>query len=227
MTTYRRPLLPAALTLAALLLTACNGNGGAEDPAPTTSRSPLTVTSTAAAPDQTTPTTTTESPATTPVTTPANNPPDEPTDRPLGTPATASETRSPVWEEPAPLVTGVRVGLHENYTRVVYDMIGNGEPGWFSGYIDQPYQDGSGFPVDVAGNAFLMINITGTTYPFEHDHEGMPVGAVPGVGVVHEVNNTGTFEGHTLTYIGLEAELPYSVTVLHDPLRLVVDIQHK
>ncbi|AJE33436.1 hypothetical protein B842_07935 [Corynebacterium humireducens NBRC 106098 = DSM 45392] len=222
MTAYRRPLTTAAVTAAALVLTACNGTGTTEGGTGTTSATPVTVTSTATtnSPAPTTPTTTTGTTTTVSATT-------APVDRPLGTPTTASETRTPVmWDEPAPLVTGVRIGRHDTYTRVVYDLVGNGEPGWYSGYIDQPYQDGSGFPVDVQGNAYLMINITGTTYPFEHDAEELAIGPHPGTGVVREVVNTGVFEGNTLTYIGLDEQLPYSVTVLHSPLRVVVDIQH-
>lgn len=217
MNTYRRPLAPALITAAALLLTACNGAGdagGADDPATTTTNPPLTVTSTAA-------------PARDATTTAVTSAPSEPTDRPLGTPAPTSQERQPQWVDPAPLLTGIRVGEHETFTRVVYDFIGEGEPGWYTGYLDQPYQQGSGHDVDVDGEAFLKIDLTGTTYPFEHEHEGLATGPYPGTGVVREVVNTGTFEGHTLTYLGLEAELPYSVTVLHDPLRVVVDIQHK
>ncbi|SMG11245.1 hypothetical protein SAMN06295981_0574 [Corynebacterium pollutisoli] len=229
MTAYRRPLIPA-VTVTALLLTACNTEG-TTDGGTTTTNPPLTVTSTAAPVGTTTTTTPAETdtdPTTTVATTTTTPAADNPTpDRPLGTPAVTSENREPVWVDPPPLVTGIRVGRHENFTRVVYDLIGDGEPGWITQYIDQPYQQGSGFDVDVAGEAFLMVNITGTTYPFEHDHEGAATGPYPGTGVVEEVYNTGTFEGHTLTYIGLEAELPYSVTLLQNPLRVVVDIQHK
>ncbi|MDO5669543.1 MAG: hypothetical protein Q4G50_06020 [Corynebacterium sp.] len=212
MNAYRRPLIPAAvLLIGAALLTACNDGdaGGAETTA--ADSSPLTVTSTAAPAQETTTTTPDEE--------------SEPTDRPLGTPSTEDLERSPEWEEPAPLLTGIRVGEHETFDRVVYDFVGNGEPGWFTGYLDQPYQQGSGHDVEVAGQAFLKIDLTGTTYPFEHDHEGLDVGEYPGGGVIAEVVNTGTFEGHTLTYIGLDEQRPYSVTVLQDPLRVVVDIE--
>ena len=227
MNAYRRPLVPALITAAALLLTACNGAGGADDPATTTTNPPLTVTSTAAPAQDATTTEVTTDVADATETTETLAATSEPADRPLGTPAPTSQERQPEWVEPAPLLTGIRVGEHETFTRVVYDFIGEGEPGWYTGYLDQPYQQGSGHDVDVAGEAFLKIDLTGTTYPFEHDHEGLATGPYPGTGVVTEVVNTGTFEGHTLTYIGLEAELPYSVTVLHDPLRVVVEIQHK
>jgi len=231
MTTYRRPLATAALTATALLLAACNGGDTTNGGTTTTVADPVTVTSTAATP--TTEATETAGTATNAAVTRTDAPDpttgSPPTDRPLGTPAVSTETRTGVWpvdNSPAPLVTGVRVGVHPTYTRVVYDLVGSGEPGWISRYIDQPYQDGSGFPVDVQGNAYLMINITGTTYPFEHEATELATGPHAGGGVVREIVNTGIFEGNTLTYIGLDRELPYSVSVLHDPLRVVVDIQH-
>ncbi|NLA56968.1 MAG: hypothetical protein GX859_11900 [Corynebacterium humireducens] len=223
MTAYRRPLATAFLATAGLLLAACNG-GETIDGGTTTSAGPVTVTSTAPTPTPaTTGTTTQPSPA---ADTTTQNPttPSEPADRPLGTPAVAAETRSPVWEEPYPLLTGIRVGQHVTFDRVVYDFVGAGEPGWYAEYLDQPYQQGSGHDVDVAGNAYLKIDLTGTSYPFEHDAEALPIGPYPGGGVIAQVVNTGTFEGHTLTYIGLDEQRPYSVTVLHDPLRVVVDI---
>ena len=215
MTTYRRPLATAALTATALLLAACNGGDTTNGGTTTTVADPVTVTSTAAAP--TTEATETAGTATNAAVT-RTDAPDPTTGSPTGV--------WPVDNSPAPLVTGVRVGVHPTYTRVVYDLVGSGEPGWISRYIDQPYQDGSGFPVDVQGNAYLMINITGTTYPFEHEATELATGPHAGGGVVREIVNTGIFEGNTLTYIGLDRELPYSVSVLHDPLRVVVDIQH-
>lgn len=215
MTAYRRPLLPAALTTTALLLAACNGAGGADDATTTTTNPPSTVTSTAAPAQETT---------TTEVATAAET--SEPTDRAMGEPATSDQERDPVWVDPPPLVTGIRVGEHESFTRVVYDFVGEGEPGWFTGYVERPQQQGSGFDVDVEGQAYLKIDLTGTAYPFDHDHEGLDVGPVTGGGVVAQVVNTGTFEGHTLTYIGLDQQRPYSISVLQNPLRVVVDIRH-
>lgn len=214
MNAYRRPLVPVIVLLTgAALLSACDGDDTGTAGGDTTGSGPLTVTSTAAPARD----------ATSTVTTPDEE--SEPTDRALGETSTDDLEKSPVWEEPAPLLTGIRVGEHATFDRVVYDFVGNGEPGWYTGYLDQPYQQGSGHDVEVAGQAFLKIDLTGTTYPFEHDHEGLEVGGYPGGGVIAEVVNTGTFEGHTLTYIGLDEQRPYSVTVLQDPLRVVVDIE--
>lgn len=58
--------------------------------------------------------------------------------------------------------TGVRVGAHDGFTRVVIDMEGEGEPGWFTSYTDSPAQQASGKPVEVQGNTFLNLGIEGT-----------------------------------------------------------------
>ncbi|WP_237559163.1 AMIN domain-containing protein [Corynebacterium renale] len=42
--------------------------------------------------------------------------------------------------------------------------------------------------------------------------------------VVTEVVEAGTFEARTQYVIGLKSEAPYSVQVLQDPTRLVIDI---
>ena len=60
------------------------------------------------------------------------------------------------------VVTGVRVGAHEGFDRVVVDLEGEGDPGWFVDYTATPIQETAGLPLKVAGNAFLNINIDGT-----------------------------------------------------------------
>ena len=61
--------------------------------------------------------------------------------------------------------TGVRVGAHDGFTRVVIDLEGEGEPGWFTTYTDSPAHQASGKPVEVQGNTFLNLGIEGTPWP--------------------------------------------------------------
>lgn len=141
----------------------------------------------------------------------------------LGDVNTTRKTQRP--EAPAQLlVTDVRVGSHATFDRVVFDLEGAGTPGWFADYTKSPAQQGSGHPVAVAGDAALNINIDGTAYPFELDQPDPQIGTVEGAGKVVEVVSAGTFEGHSQFIIGLQSELPYSVQVLEDPQRVVVDI---
>lgn len=124
--------------------------------------------------------------------------------------------------------TGVRVAAHDGFTRVVIDLEGEGEPGWFTSYTDAPAQQASGKPVAVQGNTFLNLDIEGTPWPStpELKEKYMSPGTTPGAGVVTEINYTTTFEAQTQLIIGLEKKTPYSVTYLQDPSRVVIDFQN-
>lgn len=143
---------------------------------------------------------------------------------PLGSADASMKTLRP--EAPAQLmVTDVRTGSHAGFDRVVFDLTGEGEPGWFMDYTDSPSQQGSGNPISYEGATALNVNIDGTVYPFDLGMEDPQIGTVEGAGnLVTEVISAGTFEGRSQFVIGLDGKHPYSVTVLQDPHRLVVDI---
>lgn len=147
--------------------------------------------------------------------------------QPLGTADPAPKTQRP--SEPAQLaVVGVRVGAHEGFDRVVVDLEGEGEPGWFVDYTSTPMQETVGQPLQVAGNSFLNINVDGTVYPFELGKDNIvPVTMAGDTGNVIDVISAGTYEGRSQIVVGLRSELPYSVQVLKDPTRVVVDIVQK
>lgn len=123
--------------------------------------------------------------------------------------------------------TKVRVGAHDGFTRVVIDLEGDGEPGWFTTYTDSPTQQASGYPVEAEGNTFLDLGIEGTPWPSTPELEQRHVkpGVTPGAGVVSEVVYTVSFESQSQFIIGLQKRTPYSVTFLEDPKRLVLDFQ--
>ena len=53
------------------------------------------------------------------------------------------------------------------------------------------------------------------------------IGTVPGAGgVVTQVLSGGTFEARSQFVIGLDGRHPYSVQVLNEPTRLVIDVLH-
>lgn len=124
------------------------------------------------------------------------------------------------------MVESVRVAGHEGFDRVVFDLAGSGEPGWFIDYTADPTQQGSGNPVDFEGAVALNIHIDGTAYPFELNREDPRIGTVAGAGRITQVISTGTFEGHSQFVIGVNEKLPYAVEVLHEPHRLVIDVLH-
>lgn len=144
--------------------------------------------------------------------------------KPLGSADPSPKTQRP--SEPSQLaVAGVRVGNHDGFDRVVVDLAGDGEPGWFVDFTQTPLQATTGRPLPVTGSAFLNINVDGTVHPGE-----LGLGEQSGVEHLSPTSNIvdvasgGTYAGRSQIVVGLRAEAPYSVQVLENPQRLVIDI---
>ncbi|MEJ5946009.1 hypothetical protein WDZ17_11975 [Pseudokineococcus basanitobsidens] len=124
-------------------------------------------------------------------------------------------------------VVAVRSARHDGFDRVVLELAGEepGEPGWYARYVDEPTQEASGAPLDVEGDAFLELSVRGTGYPFDTGQDEL-LGTVPGQGtdLVREVLVGGVFEGQAQVVVGLSEEVPYVVTRLQDPPRVVLDL---
>lgn len=143
--------------------------------------------------------------------------------KPLGSADPSPKTQRP--SEPAQLaVAGVRVGNHEGFDRVVVDLAGDGDPGWFVDYTPTPLQATIGRPLPVSGNAFLNINVDGTVYPGELGLDETGFEHLSPTSNIVDVASGGTYAGRSQIVVGLRAEAPYSVQVLEDPKRLVIDI---
>lgn len=131
--------------------------------------------------------------------------------------------------EPAQLVVSeIRVGDYQGRDRVVFELDGQGTPGYTVDYVDAPAQQGSGFPVEVAGDSFLQVTITGQVLPTGTGMTEVPVGTIAAdeaTGVAG-VAFTGQFEGQAQSVIGLEGTgRAFSAFLLQNPTRLVVDIE--
>ncbi len=127
------------------------------------------------------------------------------------------------------LSTTVRIGAHPDYDRVVFDLEGEGTPGYSVSYVDSAVEAGSGVMQDVGGDAILQVVITGTRYPQENEaYEGGPgTYSLEDAEEVEEVRLSGTFEGTTQAFIGVDdGGTPFRAFVLSDPARLVVDVAH-
>ena len=125
--------------------------------------------------------------------------------------------------------TDVRVGTHDGFDRVTFELAGDSQVGWFIGYEDDPRQDGSGFEVEVAGNTTLEVRLLSIAMPGDGPEGAelfMDDVAGPPGGVILEVVNDNVFEGHHTFFIGLDEELPYRVARLDDPQRVVIDLVH-
>lgn len=143
-------------------------------------------------------------------------------------PTDTTDKVSPAAESASLTVVDIRTGRHDGFDRVVYELDGTGMPGWRVGYVDAAVQQGSGFSVELAGEAVLEVLIDGSGYPFDTGVEefsgAMPILGDPGSSVV-EINGRGVFEGVAQSFIGVrDADTPFSVYSLENPTRLVVDI---
>ncbi len=213
MRTTRQAGAAVSAAALALLLAACGGGTPAATPTPTPS---VTVT-----PDATTP-----APEPSPSTEPEPAPGAEPTSgladfTPPGTELTSDGDAS------AYVVSDVRVGEHDGYDRVVYELTGGeGTPGYRIGYVDQAVEDPSGQVREVDGDSILQVWLVGTTYPMEGGPQEFSQDLHPDDGDVEHVVRPLTFEGMTQSFIGLDdGPHPFRVLVLSDPARVVVDIQ--
>lgn len=174
--------------------------------------------------------------------------PDAPVvESPAAAPA-APQTRAPAATVPAPAfaadtaldveesrggpltVTAVRVARQDGYDRVVFELAGKqaGQPGWRVEYVDQPSRDGSGEPVQVAGDATLVIRIDGAGYPDDTGQQEADSARVPAdASVVREVELGSVFEGVYEAFVGTSSKAPFRVFRLADPARVVVDVRHR
>lgn len=138
-------------------------------------------------------------------------------------------------------VTGVRVGRHDCFDRMVVDIAGRPAPGYDVRYIAPPYRaEGSGAPLLVAGGAVLQISVHAPAY----DGDGNATVPWSGTAIVIRPDEFqadgfrtfrdlvwgGTYEGYSSFGLGVRARLPFRVFQLDGPgsgSRLVIDVAHK
>ncbi|MBD8507939.1 hypothetical protein HT102_15735 [Hoyosella sp. G463] len=126
-------------------------------------------------------------------------------------------------------VTGIRVGEHNGFTRIVVDLAGQGDqPGYDLRYVDAAYAAGSGDPIAVSGDAILAFNVTGWGYPFDtgvDPYSGPKTIGGPASGSVAEIE-VGTFnEGVAQMFVGVRGgQREFTAMTLTNPPRVVLDI---
>ena len=88
-------------------------------------------------------------------------------------------------------------------------------------------EDGSGNPVEIAGNAFLVVKLTpAMTAKIDGDQVTKTYTGpkrLPGTDPITEVVKTGDFEGVVTWVIGLDRELPFSAEPRDDTVDVVID----
>jgi hypothetical protein len=150
-----------------------------------------------------------------------------PSSSPAPFPADTSPDTADASAGAALTVTDVRVGRQDGFDRVVFELGGTGTPGWRVEYVDVATAQGSGQPVDVAGDAVLQVTLTGAGYPFDTGVEEFPTRTpvrAAGTRSVAEVVFGGTFEGTSEAFVGTAARTPFRVFALSNPTRVVVDV---
>ncbi len=150
------------------------------------------------------------------------------TDAPGTAPRDALPKRGTPSNDAGLTVTGIQIGHHAGFDRVVYELGGAGTPGWIVQYTAEAIEDGSGKVVDVAGRSILEIQITGSAYPFDNGvtpYSGPDPVTDPSATVIAGVYRSGVFEGTTQSFIGVRTDRPtFAVSTLSEPTRLVIDI---
>lgn len=129
---------------------------------------------------------------------------------------------------PAPVMTGIRVGRHATFDRVVIDLKGK-RPGYGVRYVSVVRNDASGKVITMAGRYYLMIRLTPTN---AHDPQtGTSTYTGPrkfwvGYPELRQVAFAGDFEAVVSVALGLARRNGFHVFTLTDPRRVVVDIRH-
>ena len=124
-------------------------------------------------------------------------------------------------------VTDIRLGRHDGFDRVVFEVGGEGAPGWDVRYVDAAVSQGSGADVPVDGEAVLQVTLTGTGYPGDTGVEewaGPDPLRAGGTEVVTEVVWDGTYEGTSVAFVGTTARTPFRVYLLEAPARVVLEV---
>jgi hypothetical protein len=134
-------------------------------------------------------------------------------------------TRSP---DPAPEVTGIRVGQHKKFDRVVIDLSGKA-PGYRVRYVKTVHRDPSGKKVHLLGPRSLLIVLSPANGHDINTGDSTLTTKRHGVWNLDEVLETkvvGDFEAVFSVGVGLADKNTFRVRTMHNPTRIVVDVHH-
>lgn len=152
-------------------------------------------------------------------------------------PATTSTVSRPSTSDVTGASTGgsgklvaVRMGARDGYDRLVMEFL-DGVPAYKVGYRALPAQaDGSGNEIPLPGaNALVRVVFTGATGDGWTDGVQTYFGASTVTGdttVITEAKAAGDFEAVLTWVVGLRSQVPFQISVLDGPPRLVIDFQH-
>ncbi|HEX8360569.1 MAG TPA: hypothetical protein VF613_10690 [Longimicrobium sp.] len=121
----------------------------------------------------------------------------------------------------------MRVGNNAGFDRLVLDFGDDPVPPYQVEYVDSPVRAcGSGDPVAVAGQGFLVVRMRSAQ---AHDGAGRATiqqrQIVPRTPVLREVEIICDFEAQVEIVMGVQSPNPYRVLVVPSPNRLIVDVR--
>ena len=143
-----------------------------------------------------------------------------------------AKTSSPMTTRP---VTGVRVGQHGCFERMVIDLgRGSGNTGYDVRYVSKAVVDPSGQVLRLRGGAVLQVIAKAPAYttsgvPTYRPANRMEVANVAGWYNFKQIAYGSSFEGQTQFFIGLRGRLPMKVFVLNNTdggQRRVIDVDN-
>lgn len=124
------------------------------------------------------------------------------------------------------LVTGMRLGEHEDFDRIVVDLTGDSAPGWVTRWTTDPAEEGRGEPLDISGSEFLDIVIKGVRIPETDEdwavvYDDFSTRDFGDISVIYD----GTYEGRAHLVVGMSQKQPYRIFQLSNPNRVIIDVQ--
>jgi hypothetical protein len=123
-------------------------------------------------------------------------------------------------------IVDVRVGTHDGYDRVVFEFE-QGTPEFTLDRAEPPFtQDGSGFPIEVAGESVLGLSMRGGTKQTDAGTSSYDGPTDVGLAALVHLVEGGDFERQSTWYLGLSEEACVRVLLLDAPPRLVIDVEH-
>ena len=150
---------------------------------------------------------------------------------PMDDASTSPVSVAPTATDGHALLTAVRAARHEGFDRVVFEF-SNAVPGYAVEYVEEPvHADGSGEEVPVDGEHVVLVrleNASGADLSKEDAPQTYtgPTRFDPGTPEVAELVRVGDFEGVLTWAIGVRDRVPFRVTTLDGPPRVVVDLQN-
>lgn len=145
----------------------------------------------------------------------------------LDIPWQTEASESPEDQQTSLLAHDFRVGLHDDYYRIVVEFVGEGTPGWSINWVEESTEIGRGEPLPIPQGNVLDIMINGASWPVvkgapEYYYNG-PADKRLDDDVIAWFD--GAFESQTHVAVSSDKVREYRVFTLESPKRLVVDLK--